>query len=95
MGEVDPEWEKQKREMVDSFTTKVQELMRYGQSVEALLSVMAIVKFAGEQAKRLSERDADMIPELAAAIDHLAESQEAFTRAFAFASARLEVGMES
>lgn len=87
----EPEWERQKNELVGEITGHVEAMMLYSASAEAIASLMPIITLACEQAKRLSESDSDLLPELRAAVDHLAEASRALVRAHEFASARLDV----
>lgn len=81
--------------MTDEFTQeiaeKIAELLRFAQSAEAIVSVMAQNQATAEALKRIVERDPDLLPEMRAASDHLVDASAALVRGFEFASARMAV----
>jgi uncharacterized protein (DUF1778 family) len=75
-------------------TESISTLLAFVVSSERIRAVMPIVKLAAEELVGLVKIDPELKPEVMAALDHLQEANETLSRAFDFASARMNAKLE-
>lgn len=80
---------------VQALVSRVEALMDYAQTAQALIDLLPLITLTLERIKELVQSDPQVAPELVAAAERLGEASEAIQRAYRFASTRLDVKMES
>ncbi len=82
-------------ELVKAVSEAVGEMLRYATVVGKTVNLLQISTFLGQQAKDLAESDPDLVPEINAALSHLSEAVDAFSRLHQFAEARLDTNLNA
>jgi rubrerythrin len=73
------------------FEEHVGALITYAQTTERILAAMGSVTDVANRIKEIAENDAEMAPEVYAAIGHLVDAGEALQRAYRFGATRMDV----
>jgi hypothetical protein len=78
----------------DALRAGVEAVVQYAQAAEQIVALLSLSKYLVERIAELEKRDNALAPELVTAGKNIAEAVAALARAFDFAQARMQVGIE-